>query len=207
MRVSSFPSAGRIHLLPRGDNRPPTMESPRLPTEVCEAILDTILLPISRSASLHYPYVATLPDVRDSILSRKTLCACALVCRAWRTHAQFLLWTYPMLDSQASLARFIATLQHNVGKQWASFVSMLHFHPGPGIYAPDADPGARQIELSVSDILLRCFPNIHTFYVSDLAWMTNPRLYRMRLPFLSSLTHPMLDRCIYDTFRDMLDLV
>ncbi|KAI8996335.1 hypothetical protein BD414DRAFT_477598 [Trametes punicea] len=91
------------------------MESPRLLTEVCEAILDTIPLPISRSRSLEYPYVARSRYLSDSILNQKTFYACALVCHAWRTHAQFLLWKYPMLQSQASLARFIATVHHDVG--------------------------------------------------------------------------------------------
>ncbi|KAI8970885.1 hypothetical protein BD414DRAFT_388950, partial [Trametes punicea] len=179
------------------------MESSRLHIELCEAVLDTIPSAISWPVRLHYPYCVTTYHVEDHILSQKTLCACALVCRAWRPRAQFLLWKYPILSSPESLARFVATIHHDVGKQWASFVSMLHLYPHRSS-KPGASMKSQWIWLSVSDVFMQCFPNMRTFYASHPGWMANSRLYHMRLPFFSSVTHLVLDGCTYETLRDMI---
>ncbi|KAI0737236.1 hypothetical protein C8Q80DRAFT_433318 [Daedaleopsis nitida] len=79
---------------------PPTFHEERLPVEVCEVVIDNI-----RPRQLF--------DRQEWTLSSTALCACSLVCRAWRPRAQRSLFDVVTLRSARCLYRLAALLTNS----------------------------------------------------------------------------------------------
>ncbi|EIW65381.1 uncharacterized protein TRAVEDRAFT_42752 [Trametes versicolor FP-101664 SS1] len=155
-----------------------------LPIEIWEAILDEI----------HWlPGFAGSPiPTRDFHQQQRTLSACTRVCRAWSTHACFLLWHDVLLDTAPSVASFIATVR-NAPERWTPLVSSLFLH---------SDLGTR-----AEGLFMQPFPNLTLLSANAVNWSVHPQLFRMRLPFFASIRELQLEKCNFPTLRTLLDFV
>ncbi|KAI0816889.1 hypothetical protein BC628DRAFT_1405090 [Trametes gibbosa] len=184
------------------------MESCPLPIEVCEAIMD----------ALSYHRISMVLDRREQNRSRirqRTLCACALTCRAWRARAQHLLRAHPYLANQHSVSLLSASVRA-IRDQWTPYVSILRLNGGGGVQrsghsttspSTTKNPDTGISMASTTDLLLCPFPNLHTFYASVITMDFGPRLLRMRPPLFFAISTLLLDRCTFDSVRAMFDVV
>ncbi|KAH9846165.1 hypothetical protein C2E23DRAFT_854023 [Lenzites betulinus] len=182
------------------------MESCRLPVELCEAVMDAV----------SYHQISMVLDRRKqnrSRLRQRTLCACALTCRAWRARAQHLLRTRPYLPSQRAISLLTASVRADREK-WARHLMIMRLNgSGIGRSGSGSTTSSRAKDpigistASCTDLLLCSFPNLHTFHASVTTLDFGPRLLRMRPPFFLAITTLLLDRCTFDSVRAMLDVI
>ncbi|KAJ3479711.1 hypothetical protein NLI96_g8870 [Meripilus lineatus] len=64
------------------------MQTPKLPIEVCERIIDCLAI---------FDHNSTIPDYNNALRSNPTLYSCALVCRDWTYRSQHHLFRQPVL--------------------------------------------------------------------------------------------------------------
>ncbi|KAI0635170.1 hypothetical protein C8Q77DRAFT_686464 [Trametes polyzona] len=160
------------------------MDKCPLPVEVCEAIMDSI----SDGQSL-YSYAS------DDQVVQFTLCACALTCRAWRTHAQQLLHDYPVLETTSSLSAFIATLRH------------LPMPYTPSAIVINSASMQGPIDLGrTGELFMNTLVTPQTFILCCVEVVLPAKVSRLRLPFFDRLTTLRLAACTFDNPRALLDL-
>lgn len=177
------------------------MEHCPLPIELCEAVIDKIPWPIRKfKVSPHF----------DHLSAQRTLCACALTCRAWRTLAQRLLWSYVYLKS-APVASAFASASRTAPEECKLLLSALYlgeeFHGPLSLMSDDDHPVLDMATLN--DLFMLHFPNLRTLHCTAARFNLGPGILRMRLPFFAScsLDTLLLESCIFDSARAFLDLV
>ncbi|OSD05903.1 hypothetical protein PYCCODRAFT_1055630 [Trametes coccinea BRFM310] len=134
---------------------------------------------------------------------QSTLFVCSLICRAWSTRAQILLWRRPLLFSQQSVRRFIKAVQADATNHLVSLVCEIR---ETGAFAD-----ASELSSTFStDLTMRALPNLRVMYGHSVTWDAvdlHPRAVRMRLPFLSTLRKLEIYRSVIDSLRMFLDVV
>lgn len=158
-----------------------SMESCRLSIELCETIMDA------------------LPDAPDPYLQwetgpkgQRTLCACALTCRAWRVRAQHLLLTFPRLLDGPHLSLFTVAIR-NVPKP-------------PTITLVLKD----KVDLKLAaQLFIQPFPHLQHWSCAYVSFDSGLplRLLRIRLPFFANINVLEMRYCRFKSARAMLHVV
>ncbi|KAI0330299.1 hypothetical protein GY45DRAFT_760070 [Cubamyces sp. BRFM 1775] len=195
-----------------------SMDSCPLLLKLCEAILDALLIDLILVPGLDPPSVYIGQHYEDIQAQQDTLCACALVCRAWRPCSQYLLFKHPLFRSGGAIAQANDTIFRDKAsrpwsREWA--VTAIHFQgdldselrrePGKVAHA-GSRLQATQL-LKNTNFFMRSFPNLRSLFLHAMRWVAHPPLVRLRLAFFTTLTHLAVDGCRFDSIRDMLDLV
>ncbi|KAI0638780.1 hypothetical protein C8Q77DRAFT_5504 [Trametes polyzona] len=158
------------------------MQSSRLPTELCEAIIDAIR--------------PTCDDWFSYPEQSGPLLACSLTCRAWRPRAQLNLWKAVLLrHSERILPQFVAAARGSP-ERLAPLVRTMCLRPF-GEKVP--------LELLMGGPAL---PNLRLLTMEEVTWVPfPPRASRMRMPLLASVCDLRLSACSFHTVKDLLGVV
>ncbi|KAI0357280.1 hypothetical protein OH77DRAFT_151406 [Trametes cingulata] len=167
------------------------MQGCPLPIELCETIMEDV----SNTSWSHYPRMHS----RRGDIRQRTLCACALTCRAWRYPAQRLLRMLPRLARPQSIAQFVASVRGDPDG-WKPLVRALRI---------DGGLKAKQyMSMALgSDILMPPFPCLQSLDVSAVKFDLRPTLLHMRRSFFASIRNLFLERCWFDTVPAMFDII
>ncbi|KAI0638732.1 hypothetical protein C8Q77DRAFT_1663 [Trametes polyzona] len=182
----------------------PRMDSCPLPIELCEAIMDAILL-------LPEPLILNAGQPKRKRFRQRALCNCALTCRAWRPRAQHLLRVHPNLATQQSVLQYLQCMR-NAPAEWAPLASEIRLQGGQMRAPPTCgrDMASDSVLLNVSRasaLFTYPFPRLRILHAATTLFDLAPRLLRMRLPFFAGIARLVLVQCVFDSVQAMLELV
>lgn len=176
------------------------MENCPFPIELCEAVIDGTI-PWPTHIHRYSPPLAQLTVQR-------TLYACALTCRAWRTRAQRLLWSYVYLKNAPTAISFASASRIASGECRSLLSTLCIGEELRGTLIDEKHLAVTDLA-NVNELFMLPFPNLFTLHCTAVRFNLGPGVLRMRLPFFStgSLNTLVLRLCIFDSARAFLDLV
>ncbi|KAL1937660.1 hypothetical protein VTO73DRAFT_12935 [Trametes versicolor] len=176
------------------------MENCPFPIELCEAVIDGTI-PWPTHIRRYSPPLAQLTVQR-------TLYACALTCRAWRTRAQRLLWSYVYLKNAPTAISFASASRIASGECRSLLSTLCIGEELRGTLIDEKHLAVTDLA-NVNELFMLPFPNLFTLHCTAVRFNLGPGVLRMRLPFFStgSLNTLVLRLCIFDSARAFLDLV
>ena len=167
---------------------PATTLSPKLPGELCDAVID----------ELGHWETLNIHGVTEWYTGSQALKQCALVCREWRPRAQFWLFCYASLNNRESLWGFESTLELR-----AEYLAGIH---GIRVYCQNSEGyPVHSLPTAVTALARRC-PKLRALYVDgivDHQWDEDALCTHVSFPFHLRL-HSALFRQSFSNFTILI---
>ncbi|KAH9857377.1 hypothetical protein C2E23DRAFT_271274 [Lenzites betulinus] len=177
-----------------------------VPVEIWALIIDSLSYSISFTSLDRIAVPERMLRLAEdhSRLRQRDLYSCALVCHTWHPHAQRLLYQDPHLVTLRALQLFVALLRHpNV--EWGHLASSICAHGFKHRRRSSPTVSAICHSLFMTSVLRPRSFTMTSFFFFPAG--LDPQVLQMRLPIFSNVSTLCLERCLFRSRKDLLDII